>query len=273
MIFEAKTLEEAYKKAGAHFNKSISELEIKIIQNPSNGLFGFFSKNAIIEISENQPENQSNTNIEEKEKEIEKIEKVEEKIPEKTEIIEKKEKISEEAENRGFENENGYFEYNIEEITIEDVVKIAKKEVNELFKLSCFEVDEIDVKVYDEETIIFEINGKDAALLIGKEGYRYNAISTMLFNWISQKYGYKAKLEIAEFLVQQEEMMRKFLEPTIREIEERGRCKTKPFDGVLAYIALDILRAEFPDKYVAIKKNRDGSQYLIVNQFLNKQND
>ena len=245
MIFEAKTLEEAYTKAGTHFNKSISELEIKIIQNPSKGLFGFFSKNAIIEVFDNQ----LNRN------------------KEKIENGEKK------TENRGFENENGYFEYNIEEITIEDVVKIAKKEVNELFKLSCFEVDEIDVKVYDEETVIFEINGKDAALLIGKEGYRYNAISTMLFNWISQKYGYKVKLEIAEFLVQQEEMMRKFLEPTIREIEQKGRCKTKPFDGVLAYIALDILRAEFPDKYVAIKKNRDGDNYLVVNQFFNKQND
>jgi spoIIIJ-associated protein len=245
MIFEAKTLEEAYTKAGTHFNKSISELEIKIIQNPSKGLFGFFSKNAIIEVFDNQ----LNRN------------------KEKIENGEKK------TENRGFENENGYFEYNIEEITIEDVVKIAKKEVNELFKLSCFEIDEIDVKVYDEETIIFEINGKDAALLIGKEGYRYNAISTMLFNWISQKYGYKVKLEIAEFLVQQEEMMRKFLEPTIREIEQKGRCKTKPFDGVLAYIALDILRAEFPDKYVAIKKNRDGDNYLVVNQFFNKQND
>ena len=245
MIFEAKTLEEAYTKAGTHFNKSISELEIKIIQNPSKGLFGFFSKNAIIEVFDNQ----LNRN------------------KEKIENGEKK------TENRGFENENGYFEYNIEEITIEDVVRIAKKEVNELFKLSCFEVDEIDVKVYDEETVIFEINGKDAALLIGKEGYRYNAISTMLFNWISQKYGYKVKLEIAEFLVQQEEMMRKFLEPTIREIEQKGRCKTKPFDGVLAYIALDILRAEFPDKYVAIKKNRDGDNYLVVNQFFNKQND
>ena len=245
MIFEAKTLEEAYTKAGTHFNKSISELEIKIIQNPSKGLFGFFSKNAIIEVFDNQ----LNRN------------------KEKIENGEKK------TENSGFENENGYFEYNIEEITIEDVVRIAKKEVNELFKLSCFEIDEIDVKVYDEETIIFEINGKDAALLIGKEGYRYNAISTMLFNWISQKYGYKVKLEIAEFLVQQEEMMRKFLEPTIREIEQKGRCKTKPFDGVLAYIALDILRAEFPDKYVAIKKNRDGDNYLVVNQFFNKQND
>jgi hypothetical protein len=30
------------------------------------------------------------------------------------------------------------------------------------------------------------------------------------------------------------------------------------------------LRSEFPDKYVAIKRNRDGSQYVIVNQFFHK---
>ena len=237
MIFEAKTLEEAYTKAGAYFNKSISELEIKIIQNPSKGLFGLlFVKNAIIEVED----------------------------------LNKKEKKSNVQEKGA---ENNYFEYKIEELSVEDVAQIAKKGVNELFKLSCFNIDEIDVKVYNEETILFEINGEDAALLIGKEGYRYNAISTLLFNWISQKYGYKVRLEIAEFLVQQEEMMKKFLEPVIMEIKEKGRCKTKPFDGVLAYIALDILRTEFPDKYVAIKKNRDGSQYLVVNQFFNKQND
>jgi spoIIIJ-associated protein len=237
MIFEAKTLEEAYTKAGAYFNKSISELEIKIIQNPSKGLFGLlFVKNAIIEVED----------------------------------LNKKEKKSNVQEKGA---ENNYFEYKIEELSVEDVAQIAKKGVNELFKLSCFNIDEIDVKVYNEETILFEINGEDAALLIGKEGYRYNATSTLLFNWISQKYGYKVRLEIAEFLVQQEEMMKKFLEPVIMEIKEKGRCKTKPFDGVLAYIALDILRTEFPDKYVAIKKNRDGSQYLVVNQFFNKQND
>ena len=65
-------------------------------------------------------------------------------------------------------------------------------------------------------------------------------------------------------------MMRKYLEPTIKEIEEKGRCKTKTFDGVLAFLAVEILRQEFPHKYVAIKKNKDGSQYVIVNDFLNK---
>jgi spoIIIJ-associated protein len=240
MIFEAKTLEEVYKQASEYYNKSISELEIKIIQSPSKGIFGFFAKNAIIEIL-NEIEEET---IKEKEKIIE---------PKTEEIIEKSEKTNEKVE-----------------LSIDEVIKIAQKEINELFDLSCFNIDNIEVKKYDDETIIFEINGEDSALLIGKEGYRYNALSSMLFSWISQKYGYKTRLEIASFLESQEEMMRSFLEPTIREIEQKGRCKTKPFDGVLAYIAVEILRSEFPHKYVAIKKHRDGSQYIIVNDFLNK---
>jgi spoIIIJ-associated protein len=238
MIFEGKTLEEVYQKASEYFGVSISDLQITTIQTPSKGFFGLFAKKAIIDVQKQNKE------------------------------INNKKESNVALENN--EQESKYFEYKIEEINIEDVAKLAKKEVNELFKLSCFNIDEIDVKVYDEETIIFIINGEDAALLIGKEGYRYNALSTMLFNWISQKYGYKVKLEIAEFLEQQEEMMRKLLEPYIREIEEKGRCKTRAFDGILVYLAVEILRSEFPHKYVAVKKNRDGSQYVVVNRFLNK---
>jgi len=243
MRFEAKTLEEVYTKASEHFNKSISELDIIIIQNPTKGIFGLFAKPAIIEVKETTPITKQ------------KIEKTKTNITQNQKQSEQKEEIE------------------IKELSIEDVVSIAKKEINELFDLSCFNIDKIDVRVYDEETILFEINGEDAALLIGKEGYRYNALASMLFNWISQKYGYKTKLEIASFLESQEEMMRKFLEPTIREIEEKGRVKTKPFDGVLVYIALEILRSEFPHKYVAIKQNRNGEHYIIVNEFLNKNND
>ena len=236
MKFEAKTLEDAYTKASEFFDKSISELNVKILQNPTKGLFGLFAKPAIIEI----------------------IEEIEVTNP-----------LKEEAKPQESKSQKEYTE--IKELSINDVVEIAKKEINELFELSCFNIDKIDVKVYDEETILFEINGEDSALLIGTEGYRYNALATMLFSWISQKYGYKTRLEIASFLENQEEMMRKFLEPTIREIEQKGRCKTKPFDGVLAYIAVEILRTEFPHKYVAIKKNRHGESYIIVNDFLNKE--
>jgi len=244
MRFEGKTLEEVYQKASDYFQTSISELKIDILQNPSKGFFGFFAKNAIIEVYK-ELDNRNSVSVSEESK-IELDSNIEKKSDEK--VLEESEFLN---------------------LDIEEVIKIVKPEIEKLFKDSCFNLDTFEVKIYDDETILFKLDGEDAALLIGKEGYRYNALSTLIFNWIYQKYGYRTRLEVASFLENQEEMMRKFLEPIMREIEEKGRVRTKPFNGVLAYIAVEILRAEFPHKYVAIKKNKDGENYIIVNDFLN----
>jgi len=201
----AKTLDEAYIKAAKELNCSVSDINAKVIQYPTKGLFGLFSKPAIIE--------------------------VEEKI-----------------------------DYDIEEI----IPKI-KEDLKNLFEKSCFKIDDIVVKKYDEETIFIKLDGEDAALLIGKEGYRYNALNYMLYNWINQKYGFKVRLEIAEFLKNQEEMLRSFLEPFIEKVKQKGYGKTKPFDGILAFLALEILREAFPDKYVAIKE-KQGEKFVVIGE-------
>ena len=87
----------------------------------------------------------------------------------------------------------------------------------------------------------------------------------MLYNWINQKYGFKVRLEIAEFLKTQEEMLRNFLSPFIEKVRIKGYGKTKPFDGILAFLALEILRDEFPDKYVAIRE-RNSEKYVVVGE-------
>ncbi|HHY2378617.1 TPA: Jag N-terminal domain-containing protein, partial [Campylobacter jejuni] len=48
-----------------------------------------------------------------------------------------------------------------------------------------------------------------------------------------------------------------------------GRGQTKPLDGVLIKIALEQLRAEFPDKYVGIKQNND-QRFVVINDFFKK---
>jgi spoIIIJ-associated protein len=201
---EAKTLEEAYLKASEIFNTSITELDIKIIQYPSKGLFGLFAKPAIIEVEEPVKE-------------------------------------------------------------IEDIIPEIKEGLINLFKNSCFEIDKVEVEKLDEETVGIKLDGPDAALLIGKEGYRYNALNYMIYSWIHQKYGFKTRLEIAEFLKNQEEMLRNFLAPFIEKVKEKGYGKTKPFDGVLAYLALEILREAFPDKYVALKE-RNNEKFVVIGE-------
>ncbi len=87
-----------------------------------------------------------------------------------------------------FYDESNENDIDLEEIyTTEEVASTVKREINQLFKNICFDIDAIDVKVYDESTLLVEITGEDSALLIGKEGYRYKALSYMIFNWINSK--------------------------------------------------------------------------------------
>ena len=144
-----------------------------------------------------------------------------------------------------------------------------KEKVENLFKHACFEIDTINVKEHDEKTILIEFSGKDAALLIGKEGYRYKALSYMLYNWINATYHLQLRLEIAEFLKNQEEMIGKYLEAVYENINRDGRAQTKILDGVLVQIALRELRGTYPDKYVAIRSTRDGAKFIIINSFNN----
>lgn len=117
---------------------------------------------------------------------------------------------------------------------------------------------------------MIEFSGEDAALLIGKEGYRYKALSYLLYNWINLKYGLNIRLEIAEFLKNQEEMIEKYLAPVIERIRSTGKGQTKILDGVLIKIALESLRSEFPEKYVGIKAGKEGGKFIVVNDFNRK---
>ncbi len=46
--FEADTLEEACNLASKEFNCAVNEIEYNIVQYPAKGVFGLFSKRAII---------------------------------------------------------------------------------------------------------------------------------------------------------------------------------------------------------------------------------
>ena len=135
-----------------------------------------------------------------------------------------------------------------------------------LFGASDFKIHIEEVSKYDENSVYIKLDGEDCALLIGKEGYRYKALSSLLYNWINSKYNLNVRLEIAEFLKNQEAGMRVYLEGIIRRVEENGHAITKPLDGVLIKIALEQLRERFKDKYVGIKNSEEG-KYIIINDF------
>ena len=162
-------------------------------------------------------------------------------------------------------------EYDNQELgsDIQQKAQSISEEINALFDLTCFNIDSIDVTAYDEHTVLVNFRGSDSALLIGKEGYRYKAISYMIFNWINSKYDVQLRLEIAEFLKNQEDSVDRYLLSVHETVEKEGRAQTKVLDGVLIQIALRKLRDVYPNKYVVIRTTRDGLKYIIINEYHN----
>ena len=359
MRIEANTLQEAFQKAAEQLNCSVTELDIKVLQHPSGGIFGFFKKTAIIEANlENQPKpsrpkndrnfakkSDENEPVKEEKKQGKKHDQSDRKRNSKKHKDEKREAKSEQKEHKNEKQnlseknsalakdafaekgekeaeEPGYvikrldepkvpkepketkepqasksvpknildtsiienFNHTDEESSAQNLPKEKKEKViidfdkilpeikdgvTRLFKASCFEIDKIEVSKFNDETLLVELDGADAALLIGKEGYRYKAISYMLYNWLNSKYNLAIRLEIAQFLQNQEAMMDQYLNIVIERIQNSGRGQTKPLDGVLVKIALEKLREKFPDKYVGIKSGNDG-KFVVVNDFFKK---
>ncbi len=286
---EAPTLEEAYTKASEVLECSISELQYEVVQHPSNGILGFMKKNAIIvatcknsvskdtntntKVKETYPTEEESvaseilatvqaSNINEKQATDDKVDD-EEPVQERDAVLDS---FFEPASND--EPENEVEEYEEESVVYDELGQLIETQLKELLGHSCFDIDVVEVDVRDNTALIF-IDGEDAALLIGKEGYRYNALSYMLFNWLHTKYELFIKVEIAEFLTTQQEMIRNYIKPVIENVEKNGKAKTRFLDGILVQIALEQLRERFPDKYVAVKTSKEGKKFVVINEFNN----
>lgn len=195
---------------------------------------------------------------------IERFEEIPEEPVEKDAVIDSFFSVDQEAEAQVEEKVS-----EVEAVVYDELALLIETELKELLSHSCFNIDVVEVDVRDNTALIF-IDGDDAALLIGKEGYRYNALSYMLFNWLHTKYELFIKLEIAEFLTSQQEMIRNYIKPVIENVQKYGKGKTRTLDGILVQIALEQLRETFPDKYVAVKTGRDGKKFVVINAFNNK---
>lgn len=278
--FKAPSLEAAYELATKAFNCSITELRIDIIVQPKKGFLGFFKQDAVIHCELKKEDNLQNK---------QKIRKKGYKNQESVDTTSlKKEQLKYDvisndkmnsADNKevgqsifdSFYDKQEHQDQSISKIVVKKdndaILKEIKSGIDDLFCDACFNLDEVNVEFYDDQTVYIQFSGKDSALLIGKEGYRYKALSYILFNWINESYNLMVRLEVAQFLKNQEESINRYLEPVIEQIHAKGSYKTKSFDGILIYIVLKRLRETFPEKYVAVKHNQKGSKYIIVNDY------
>ncbi len=286
--YEATTLEEACREASKELSCSIEDLEYNIIQYPSKGVFGFFAKKAIIVALNKKTITPTEDKKDDSLVELESEDKQEEFTKNSTiednnfTSIENENKIDYEDTNLEqtkvstdneivdtFFSDTPIKKYNSELQKKSITAPELEEEIKKLLSKSCFEIDTIEVDIEDNTAYVF-IDGDDAALLIGKEGYRYNALSYLLFNWINANYGLYLKLEIAQFLASQQDMIKHQMQPVVEHVTREGWGKTRELNGILVQIALEYLRDTFPNKYVAIKRSKNGERYIVINEFNKK---
>ena len=261
-----KSLEAALIKASMELGCSVADLEYEVVQNPSGGFLGLGKKEAIIIVDDKKQRwaktaHSQSLKIKEVSHKEPKQVKQDVKIPPKATDNPAFETYTEDIwgeENRACESQNQDDEANVAQI---------RTEIESLFALLPFDIDKFDVRLEPDKTLFVYIDGRDCALLIGEKGYRYKALSYLLFNWVNSKYGYSLRLEIAEFLKNQEEMIDVYLKDIVRLIKLNGRAQTKTLDGILVYIALNKLREMSPNKYVSVRQNEADEKYIIINDF------
>ncbi len=257
---KAKTLEEALIQASIALNYPIINLQYEVIQTPSKGFLSIGKKEAIIlagvkeSVKEVKEESVKETNTKEIHQSAEeKKQKLEIETPQEEIITPKPPK-----KNLKEEFHNG------------DKLHEIKQELKDLFSHLPYKINKVEVSLYEPGVLLIDIDGEDSALLIGEKGYRYKALSYLLFNWIHPAYGYNIRLEISTFLQNQEKVMEAQLQSTIMTVHEVGKGQMKAPDGVLTYIALKKLRKAFPNKYVSIKTNLNDEKYIVINDFNNE---
>ncbi|GAA9946816.1 Jag N-terminal domain-containing protein [Helicobacter pylori] len=257
---KAETLEEALIQASIALNCPIINLQYEVIQMPSKGFLNIGKKEAIIlagvkeSVKEIKDESVKETNTKEIHQSAkEKKQNSEIETPQEEIITPKPPK-----KNLKEESHNG------------DKLHEIKQELKDLFSHLPYKINKVEVSLYEPGVLLIDIDGEDSALLIGEKGYRYKALSYLLFNWIHPTYGYNIRLEISTFLQNQEKVMEAQLQSTIMTVHEVGKGQMKAPDGVLTYIALKKLRKAFPNKYVSIKTNLNDEKYIVINDFNNE---
>ncbi len=257
---KAKTLEEALIQASIALNCPIINLQYEVIQTPSKGFLSIGKKEAIIlagvkeSVKEVKEESVKETNTKEIHQNAE----------------EKKQKLETETLQEEIITPKPLKKNPKEESHNGDKLHEIKQELKDLFSHLPYKINKVEVSLYEPGVLLIDIDGEDSALLIGEKGYRYKALSYLLFNWIHPAYGYNIRLEISTFLQNQEKVMDTQLQSTIMTVHEVGKGQMKAPDGVLTYIALKKLRKAFPNKYVSIKTNLNDEKYIVINDFNNE---
>lgn len=264
----APTIELALLEAGKKLGCQCIDLEYEIVEKPSGGFLGFGKRDAVIvaSVKKGAESNKENSSLRDFAKQncgnpkdlraersnqppIEKTQALQGGLPRSPALARNDDSF---LDSKDFAESSA-------------LISQIQSELNALFSLLPIELNTIEVSLRDKNTISIYFTGKDAALLIGEKGYRYKALSYLLYNWLNTAYGLNMRLEIESFLANQEAMISAYLAPIIEMLKTSNEpFTTKPFDGILAYIALKELRAKLKGKNITLQNSSDDEACILI---------
>ena len=149
---------------------------------------------------------------------------------------------------------------------VESEVKAGVKELLEVCGYDA-EVKSVECK---EGKVFVVIDGTHAALLIGRDGRRFEAIFTLLQNWFMLKFSLNAQLEIANFYASKKEANQTYIQELVATLKTTPKLRTKFFeDETSLRIVLEALREAYPHKYIAAQNDHNG-RCIYIKDFKNK---
>ncbi|MCE3039215.1 Jag N-terminal domain-containing protein [Helicobacter anatolicus] len=276
----APTLQEAITQAAIDFNCSVIDLEYEIIQQGSRGFLGIGKKPAIIVANVKNYQKFSTDAFEDIENHASNPISADKNFVSHYEkdlcinsSCEDAESVHKDFTNNDkFQNihkssethvANSFASFQEEKEDVGELCKKIEEELKKLLSFMPYEIDRICVTPYDKQTLKIFLDGKDSALLIGEKGYRYKALSYLLFNWIWHQYHYNIRLEVAHFLQMQEEIVEQYIQNIQKDLQTSQTFKTKPLYGIFGVIMLKRLREIYPGRYITLKQEKN-EQYIII---------
>lgn len=185
----AKTVEEALEKATSVYRLNMDDMTYTVIQQPTKGIFGIGSKDAIIEVvpkdyqepvSQPAPEKKPTPQpapVKEEKPAAPAVEKTADPAPAEP-ALEKTEIIIEEAQTVSLDDEEPAPAAGSDQAAPQTAEDIGLAFLGPIFK--ALDVDPV-VQVSEEgQTLRFDISGPDVGILIGRHGETLNAIQFLL---------------------------------------------------------------------------------------------
>ena len=211
-IFKGRTVEEATEEALKTLNEDLENLEIKIIDTGRNGILGLGGHPAEIEVYVLGAPNTSE--IDEKPKVKQKKVKKDTK-PKRTTSLKKEPKKTRQTKN----------DENIPTEKDPEIEEVVGKILNNLINSTGLDADVYVRDQMEEGSIVFELEGQDSGLLIGRRGETLSSLEYLVRLMASKTLDKRANImiDVEDYKLRRKEKLENIAKKTAEKVSKTGK--------------------------------------------------